>query len=71
MAVTLVTKTKIFVADYLVPNNPADGNSLEEKINVFVATLASANLLDVNLSMSQGGKLGLNPQFVAYVLYKG
>lgn len=67
----VAAKTKLFLADTMSPMTPPDGSSLEEKVNTFLATLAPANVLDVQVSLSKGGRYGENFMFAASVLYKG
>lgn len=70
MAVTLIPKTKLFLADTMSPAVTPDGTSLEEKVNAFLATVPTTNVLDVQVSLSKGGKYGENYMFAASVLYK-
>jgi hypothetical protein len=68
---TLVPKTKLFLADTMLPAATPDGSSLEEKVNTFLTTIAPTNLLDVQVSLSKSGKYGENFMFAASILYKG
>ena len=61
---------KLIVADMLQPEVPPNGNSLEERINTFLATVPVKDVMDVQVNLSKTGKYGENPVFSALVLYK-
>ena len=63
-------KTKMFESDELKPKTTPDGTSLEEKVNAFLLTLASKDILDVTLSHQLSGKFGIHERHFAVVLYK-
>jgi hypothetical protein len=65
------SKVKLLMAEDLTPATPATGNSLEEQINAFLATLADGDILDVIIETGKTGKFGQNPVFTAAILYKG
>jgi hypothetical protein len=64
-------KVKMFIAEDLRPATPATGQSLEEQVNAFLATVTVANVSDVQVSLAKDGKYGESPMFAASVLYKG
>lgn len=67
----LVLKTKLFDAEHNTPSTPPDGTSLEEKVNVFLATLDQKNFLDASFNSELSGKYGTNQWHFATVIYKG
>jgi hypothetical protein len=66
----MVTRTKFFVADEVMPATPPANTSLEEQVNAFLATVTNANVLEVVVSLSKSGKYGQNPVYVGCVVYK-
>lgn len=67
----MVLKNKQIEATRLTPVVPADGSSMEEKLNVFLATLDPKDVLDVLSTPFSSGKYGLTTSYIATVLYRG
>lgn len=66
----MVVKTKAFTSDTLTPATPTpDGSSLEEKVNVFLATLVTKDVRNVETYVTQGGRFGMNFGYNAVVTY--
>jgi hypothetical protein len=66
----MTVKSKHFEADDLTPKATPDGTSLQELVNVFLATLAEKNIVDVQFGSSMAGHIGLVEKHFAHVLYK-
>ncbi len=63
-------KQKSFSSDLLAAKNVPDGTSLDEKVNVFLATIDEKKLKDVVITSQLSGKFGVNEQHFATVLYQ-
>lgn len=66
----MVIKTKNFEARSIDPEVPADGSSLQEQMNVFLATLQEKNIIDVTTTSTSAGKLGVTQNHFGTVLYR-
>ena len=64
-----VVKTKHFGSAYQRPRVPPDGTSLEEQMNVFLATLPFSNVMDVQVSAVHGKSALLH--YIGLVIYQG
>lgn len=71
MATAVVVKTKNFESTTLTPATPADGTSLEELLNAFLATLKATDVLDVLKTSTSTGKYGMNTSHFGTVVYRG
>jgi len=49
-----VLKTKFFRSETLSPKDPPDGTSLEELMNVFLASMPISSLADVTTEVTHG-----------------
>lgn len=67
----MVVKNKQFQSSLLTPKTPPDGSSLQEILDVFLATLLPKDVLDVISTPFSGGKYGLTTTYVATVIYQG
>ena len=65
-----IVKTKNFSASLFSPLPTPDGSSLEEIMNVFLATLAPKDVLDVLTETESTGKYGANTTHTGTVVYK-
>ena len=63
-------KVKTFASALLSPLATPDGTSLEELLNVFLATLEPKNVLDVLKQSTSTGKYGMNTTHFGTVIYK-
>jgi hypothetical protein len=66
----MVVKTKNFESVDLKPKSVPDGSSLEELVNVFLATLDQKNVLDVVQTSTVSGKYGVAEKHFAVVAYR-
>lgn len=66
----MVIKNKQFEASLLKPLATPDGTSLQEQLDVFLATLPDKDVLDVISTPFSGGKYGLTTTYVATVIYR-
>lgn len=65
----MTVKTRIIEADIPTSLPTPDGSSLEEKLNVFLATLNSKDVLDVIQHSFSSAKYGLRKTYTATVVY--
>lgn len=63
-------KQKSFSSAFLHEKTPPDGTSLDEKVNVFLATVDPKDLKDVQITSQLSGKFGVNEMHFATILYQ-
>lgn len=63
-------KTKMIESDRLEPLAVPDGTSLEEKINAFLATLDTKDVLDTIQHSFSSAKYGERKTYTATVVYR-
>lgn len=63
-------KVKLFESDTQGPLPTPDGTSLEEKVNVFTATVPEKNILEIHTQAFSSAKYGTAKTYTATVVYK-